>query len=123
MAEITLGNLYDFNKSAMAQFIPLDTISFNRETESAMKEIYKKAKSGNCYWMLLNNERKDYTVFIIETFEGSLDEFRPTLLNRGQVLSIDKQEDENYEIWIRDPETKENFVYYLFDYSFGIIKA
>ena len=75
---------------------------------------------GRCcqkYWHLY------YTVFIIETFEGSLDEFRPTLLNRGQVLSIDKQEDENYEIWIRDPETKENFVYYLFDYSFGIIKA
>ena len=47
----------------------------------------------------------------------------PTLVNRGQVLSIDKQEDGNYEIWIRDPKTKENFVYYLFDYSYGIIKA
>ena len=123
MAELTLGNLYDFNKSAMAQFIPLDLICFNRKTEAVVKDIYKRAKGGNRYWMLLNNERKDYTVFIVESFEGILDEFRPTLQNRGQVLSIDKQKDENYEIWIRDPKTKENFVYYLFDYSFGIIKA
>lgn len=119
MAEITLGNLYDFNKQAMSNEKPLDIIAFNRKTSDLINDIINKSK----YWMLLNNERKDYTVFILLTKEGSLQELRPTLLNRGEILSIDKQEDGNYEIWIRDKETKENFVYYLFDYSFGIIEA
>ena len=57
------------------------------------------------------------------TKEGTIKELIPTLTNRGQVLSIDKQNDGNYEIWIKDFNTKENFVYYLFDYTFGIIKA
>ena len=38
-------------------------------------------------------------------------------------LAIDLQKDGNYEIWIRDKKTKENFCYYLFDYSFGIIEV
>lgn len=117
---INLGmNLYDFNKQGMAQLDPLDPIAFNLATGHMVEDIASRSK----YWMLLSNERKDYTVFIILTKEGILNEIRPTLLNRGQVISIDKQSDENYEIWIRDPDTKENFVYYLFNYEFGIIEA
>ena len=48
-------------------------------------------------------------------------ELSETLMNRGKIIFIDKQPDDNYEIWIRDPETNENFAYYLFDYSFGIV--
>ena len=123
MAEITLGNLYDFNKQAMKQEKPLDIIALNIALEKLSKDLYERSVQGKVYWMLLSNERKDYTVFIILTEKGFLNELLPTLQNRGQVLSIDKQDDGNYEIWIRDPETEENFVYYLFDYSFGIIKA
>lgn len=120
MAEITLGNLYDFNKQAMNNEHPLDPIEFNIKTNNLISDIYNRKSK---FWMLLNNERKDYTVFIVLTEAGTLDEFRETLQNRGEILSIDKQEDNNYEIWIRDIITKENFVYYFFDYSFGIIKA
>lgn len=123
MSEITLGNLYDFNKQAIANEPPLDMIEFNIDTDNLISDIMAQAVKGHKYWMLLNNERKDYTVFILLTKEGTLKEFRETLQNRGQVISIDKQEDNNYEIWIREPETQENFVYYLFDYTFGIIKA
>lgn len=120
MANVDLGmNLYDFNKQGMSQIDPLDPIAFNLATGHMVEDIVERSH----YWMLLNNERKDYTVFIVLTKEGILNEIRPTLQNRGDVLSIDKQSDNNYEIWIRDPETKENFVYYLFDYAFGIVEA
>lgn len=124
MAELDLGmSLYDFNKQAMNEFKPLDPVEFNLITQRVAKDLYAGTKKDKCYWMLLNNERKDYTVFIPLTEDGTLKELRPTLQNRGEVLDITKQPDGNYEIWIRDPATSENFVYYLFDYSFGVIKA
>lgn len=120
MAEIDLGlTLYDFNKQGMSQEKMLDAIELNKQVANMIKDIAPRSK----YWMLLSNERKDYTIFIILTTEGTYNEMIPTLRNRGEVLSIDKQEDGNYEIWIRDPNTKENFVYYLFDYTYGIIQA
>lgn len=121
MAELDLGmNLYDFNKQAMAQLKPLEAIEFNVLTADLVKDFLNRQVT--C-WMLLNNERKDYTVFLAFSENGILNELRPTLTNRGSVLSIDKQEDGNYEIWIRDPESGENFLYYLFDYEFGLIQA
>ena len=123
MAEISLGSLYEFNKAAMTQVKPLDPIEFNIKTKEVIEEVAEEASEGKRYWMLLSNERKDYTVFKVMSAEGTLNEFRPTLKNRGLILSIDKQPDGNYEIWIRDPDTQENFIYYLFDYSFGVIEA
>ena len=120
MGEITLGNLYDFNKSAMNSVDPLDIIEFNALTEKLVRDFMARHIT---VWMLLCNERKDYTVFLAFSSQGILNELRPTLLNRGDILSIEKQEDGNYEIWIRDKDSGENFVYYLFDYSFGLIQA
>lgn len=123
MPDIDLGmNLYDFNKQAMAQIEALDPIEFNKITEEIADTMFSN-KEKKLAWMLLSNERKDYTVFIPLTKEGMLKELRPTLRNRGIVTDITKREDGNYEIWIRDSETKENFVYYLFDYTFGLIQA
>ena len=125
MSEITLGNLYDFNKSAMSQLKPLDVIAFNTLTDELSSFIYDKSIAENkTYWMLLNNERRDYTIFIPLTKEGILPELRETLTNRGLVLDIARKEDEDaYEIWIRDDQTNENFVYYMFDYTSAVIKA
>ena len=120
MAEFDLGlNLYEFNKQGMAQEKPLDPLTLNRQVSNMVKDIAARSK----YWMLLSNERKDYTIFIILTAQGTYNEMLPTLNNRGQVLSIDKQEDGNYEIWIRDFDTNDNVVYYLFDYNNAIIEV
>lgn len=119
MAELTLGTLYDFNKQAMAQEKVLDPIQFNKKTA----ELAAWMEEHSQYWMLLCHERRDYTIFIPLTFNGILSELRECLSNRGQILSIDKQENGSYEIWIRDLATNENFAYYLFDYRDGIIKA
>ena len=124
MAEITLGDLYQFNKSAMAQIKPLTPQSFDSLTSQVASYIINESLIHNkTYWMLLNNERKDYSIIHPLTEVGILPEIRETLQNRGLVVDISKQEDGSYEIWIRDPETKENFVYYLFDYTNGIIEA
>ena len=121
MADIDLGmNLYEFNQMGMANEPPLDIIALQVKTREMIEDLYS---TKNPYWMLLCRERNDYTVFIMITIEGTVEEMLETLKNRGQVLSIDKQKDGNYEIWIRDPDTKENFVYYFFNYEFGIVKA
>ncbi len=118
-AKINLGDLYTFNKQAMAKIDPLEDSLLDWDIDKMVSDVFK----DNAYWMLLCRERNDYTVFKFETVGGISREMKPTLRNRGLVLSIDKQEDGNYEIWIRDPDTKENFAYYFFDYSFGVIKA
>ena len=125
MAELKTDlTLYSLNKQAMAEVKPLDTIEFNILTNKIADYLYEETyKSKKMYWMLLCHERRDYTVFIPFTQKGTLNEIRPTLLNRGSVLSIEQIEDGNFEIWIRDPATNENFVYYLFDYTYGVIKA
>ena len=112
--------LYDMNKQLIAKEPPFDSILLNKKVKNMVTDIIERKKQ---YWMLLCNERKDYTVFIPLTLEGTVKELIETLLNRGEIISIEKQEDNNYEIWIRDPDTQENFVYYFFDYTFGIIKA
>jgi hypothetical protein len=117
---IDLGvTLYDLNKQAMAKEPPLDVIAFNIK----MVEVVKKLATKK-YWMLLNNETRSYTVFIIDHPENTrkiTDEVSITLHNRGEILSIEEQEDGNFEIWVRDFNTREVFAYYLFDYKFGII--
>lgn len=125
MADITLGNLYDFNKQAYANEKPLDPIQFNLKIKEATEDIFNRESN---YWMLLCKERSDFTVFQFcdYRFKKEIEEFQDSLKecinNRGQLLEVEKQDDGNYEIWIRDPANNENFAYYLFDYSFGIIK-
>lgn len=116
MSEISLGTLYEFNKQAMANEKILTEYELDNKLREASKTIAEKE-----YWMLLNNERKDYSVFKIKNPNNIVSELYETLTNRGNVISVDKLEDGNFEIWIRDFNTSECFVYYLFDYTFGII--
>lgn len=122
MTELNLGTLYDFNKEAMKNEKPLDLIQFNVQTKEVCVEMQEREAQ---YWMLLCHERRDYTVFNIIACSDVKDievELRPTLLNRGTIISIEKQPDEVWEIWIRD-EDGDNFVYYLFPYDIGVIEV
>lgn len=128
MAELSLGNLYEFNKNAMSQFDPMDAILFHRKVNNIADVMVRASESGQHYWMLLCHDRRDFTLFnIIAVSDGSLkpvvDEMLPTLQNRGQIIEIEQQPDGAYEIWIRDPESKENFAYYLFPYDAGVIEV
>lgn len=132
MAEVNLGmNLYDFNKQAMSQEKPLDFIMLNKAFKLIYKTLTDKFYGGvesfnnNRYWMLLCNERHDYTVFRFEVdFDSKkfLKDLQECLLNRGAVLSIELTDEGNFEIWIRDELTNENFVYYFFNYTEAVIE-
>lgn len=122
MAENKLEvNMYEFNKVNMAQIKPLDIIWFNKKCKQTANEI---AEGGTSYWMLLCRERNDYTVFHYYNSVNNLaDAINECLRNRGFVLDFVRRDDGNYEIWIRDKETKENFVYYLFNYNEAVIEV
>lgn len=115
-------NLYDFNKAGMAQLKPYDPIMLARECKEVADDLWENEKPS--YWMLLCRERNDYTIFrIYQDCEELKNALIECLNNRGSVLDIKKQEDGNYEIWIRDFYTEENVVYYLFDYNNALVEV
>jgi hypothetical protein len=119
--EIDTGlSIYEINKNLMKEEKPLDPIAINIAIKKVTDGILSSFKK---YWMLLCRERNDYTVFIITGSNKLKNELKETILNRGKLLDISQQEDGNFEIWIRDSETEENFAYYLFDYTFGVIEV
>ena len=118
MSEINLGTVYDINKQAMKNEKPLDPILLNKKLDKVSEWMF----NGANYYMLLSNENKDYTVFDTSCSRDKMSivcNLRDCLSNRGQIIAIDKQNDGNYEIWLRIDG--EDFVYYIFDYSWGII--
>lgn len=127
MSEVNMGTLYDFNKNAMASFEPIDVIQFNRMLNSISDAMINASEYyDRHYWMLLCHDRRDFTLFNIIAISNIYDiinELRPTLENRGQILDIELQDTGAYEIWIRDTETQENFAYYLFPYDEGVIEV
>ena len=122
MAEFEIGNLYEINKDLMKNETPLDPILLNRKCQEVGEWLCERE-----YSMLLCHEQRDYSVFNTcaddALTEAASRDLRDSLTNRGTVVAIDKQPDGNYEIWIRNVETQENYCYYLFDYTFGIINV
>lgn len=116
--------LYDFAKQMAITLEPMDTFALNKRTQEVANFYLGEGDAE--YLMLLCRERNDYTVFHIpdKTKNFKLaNELSATLVNRGKVLAIDDVDDTAYEIWIRDSETSENFAYYLFNYTFGIVEV
>ena len=127
MAEIELGTLYDINKELMKNEKQMDPIVFNLKIKDIAQHMQRNCDYLDIhYWMLLCHERRDYTVFNIIAAADVKDiefELEPTLTNRGKILSIEKKENEDcWEIWIRDDFSNENFVYYLFNYDKAVIE-
>lgn len=123
-SKMTLGTLYDFNKQLMSQAKKLRRIDF-KDSLNQIKDFIKE--KNNKYFMLLCKERSDYTVFVLfknEDFNRQIfkKELSECLINRGQILSIEKTKDKQaYEIWIKIDE--EVFAYYLFPYDLGVIEV
>lgn len=76
--------------------------------------------SGSKYFMLLNKERSDYTVFIYEEKAKELaEEMIGCLTDRGGLLAIEKQDNGAYECWIRRSGLV--YMYCLFPYDNAVI--
>lgn len=122
MSEIEIGTLYDMNKELMKTAKPLDNKEINKQLVR-VKDFFSGDEVR--YYMLLSKERSDYTVFRLKNSLSStkaIKDLKECLNNRGEILSIEKTEDNvAFEIWLRIDG--ENFVYYLFRYDFGVIEA
>lgn len=123
--EIEFGTLYDVNKNLVKQ----KELKLSEATLNSKKLIIRDFinKQDNQYFMLLCNERKDYTVFDFQNQKNInryvdcatclVDE---CLTNRGEIRGIDLTKDKDaIEIWmIIDDDA---YVYYFFPYDNGVI--
>ena len=123
---ITLGNLYELNKQALAKSNPLTEEEINN-TKPQIEEWFNWQIDG--YAILLCRERYDFTIFHLyekanpnPSMVATL-ELIETLKNRGQILSIEKDmtNDKAWEIWIKIEN--EIFAYYLFNCDDWIIEC
>lgn len=107
--EFALGTLYDLNKGLVQQ----NEVKLSEGVLNSKKEVIKNflVKTNNNYYMLLSNERKDYTIFTM----GSNDDYTyedkskrlvsilvdECLVNRGEIRGIDITKDKGaIEIWM-----------------------
>lgn len=123
-SKVELGSLYDINKSIVENNLPDMT---KEEIDICKTEVCDFIfHTDNQYYMLLCNDRKDYTIFNLTDRESNveatnilLDECLP---NRGNVKSIALTETgDAIEIWISI--NKESYCYYFFPYDMGVIEC
>lgn len=125
-ASITLGNLYDFNKQAMLSQKPLNAEQI-KSLKPALEEWFNWRIDG--YAILLCRERYDFTIFHLYEKENpnppevAVKELIELLLNRGEILSIEKDNIDNmvWEIWLKIGN--EVFAYYLFNCDEWVIEC
>ena len=132
---IEIGTLYEVNKNLVEKNIEVLT----EEELNNKKELVRNfiTKTNNQYYMLLCNDRKDYTIFhrnknkngtywdLCEGFVGNVLEkilINECLINRGEVKSIELTEDNTaIEIWISIDQ--ESYCYYFFPYDTAVIEC
>lgn len=127
MSNISLGTLYDVNKNLVLK----NEIKLTDGVLNSKKEIITNfmRKMNNTYYMLLCNERKDYTVFKIndKNSDDSIREIVSILVdeclkNRGEIRGIDLTKGKDaIEIWLIIED--EAYCYYFFPYDAAIIEV
>lgn len=124
--EIEFGTLYDVNKNLVKQKeIKLSEAALNSKKQIIIDFIKKQ---NNYYYMLLCNERKDYTVFRWSNICNEEDAKKialclvdECLTNRGEIRGIDLTKNKDaIEIWMVIDD--DAYVYYFFPYDAGIIE-
>lgn len=130
--ELNLGTQYEFSKNMVAQLSALEQGVINSKKEILMNYL---RKIDCTYYMLLCNERKDYTVFRVGSYNEDMyldhdHQYKELinilvdecLVNRGEIRGIDLTENKDaVEIWLYIDE--EAFVYYFFPYDNAVIEV
>ena len=124
---IEFGTLYDINKNIVKQ----NEIKLSEGVLNSKKQIITDfiKKCNNNYYMLLCNERKDYTVFRWINISNDDDAKKiaqilvdECLTNRGEIRGIDLTKTKDaIEIWMVIDD--EAYVYYFFPYDNAIIEV
>jgi hypothetical protein len=123
--EVSMGTLYDMNKQAVAQEKALT----DKELDEELKVAYEYIKNHNQYFMLLNNDIHNYTLFNLCSIgdkkikaKNAVQDLKECLLNRGNVIGIDESDiADALEIWLKD-SSNEVYCYHFFSYDAAIIE-
>lgn len=114
-------NLYELNKTIINQLEPLSEQEL-AEREQLINEFDATILSD--YYMLLCKDISYYTIFDREKtifLANPLgEEVIDCVKNVGEIMSIDKTEDGNIEIWVRNNE--DVMCMYLFDCKSLVVK-
>lgn len=127
MSNVEMGTVYDLNKQLVQSTEKVISPYKLNEKKKLIKTFVRECKDN--YFMLLCNERKDYTIFncISDKTEDKLNELANVfvdecLINRGQIKGIDLTEHKDaIEVWLSIDD--EAFCYYFFPYDLGIVEV
>lgn len=127
MSNLEMGTVYDLNKQLVQSTEKVISPYKLNEKKKLIKTFVRECKDN--YFMLLCNDRKDYTIFncVSDKTEDKLNELAnifvdECLINRGQIKGIDLTEHKDaIEIWLSIDD--EAFCYYFFPYDLGIVEV
>lgn len=123
---VSLGTLYEMNKQVMLKQPPLERLELDN-IKLDLEQWFNWQIDG--YAMLLCRERYDFTVFHLYELQNpnpprvAANELIDILKNRGKILSIEKDinDDKVWEIWLKIGG--EAFAYYLFNCDDFVIQC
>ena len=123
VSNVELGTAYDINKNLIKKYEHHLTEKELKEKFTLLEEY--TLEKFNHYYMLLCNDRKDYTVFhttVLEDKHSVPNELMECLTNRGLIYGIDRTEDGvAIEIWLMIDN--EPYCYYFFPYDEAIVEC
>lgn len=109
-------SLYELNQNIINQMPKM--------TKEEIKEKLDDCQKKDCkYFMLLCKEYNYYTIFAKQAlYTNSLkDVLFEIITELGEIYSIEKTEDEAYEIWIKPIEKENPLAFYFFSYDEGVV--
>ena len=124
--KVTLGNAYEIMQQSLSQLEPIDIKNLMGTQATNCAAVIDL--SDNLYFMLLNNEKRYYTVLHRENEEVEgvklVKEAFECLMELGDIVEIQVGDDYNYaEVWVKDPLDGLAHVYYLFPYDLGVVEV
>lgn len=129
-AEVSMGSLYDINKQLISNYAKMDDEKI--KDKLVLVKDWVSESIDQHYFMLLCHERRDYTLFNAQkTEQGNYtinqlnmitNDLLECLQNRGSLLSMDLQEDNTWEFWIKEPIDNKCYAYYFFPYGAAVLE-
>lgn len=123
MTEIPCGTLYTMAQEEMKKVLPMNNYDLQRDLANI--GAWFSTDMQEQYYMLLNRELSDYTVFnfLGMNYSKGIEELLEVLDGRGPVLQIDYNHDNKYfEIWVKYLMDNTPHMYILFPCSDFIIE-